>query len=134
MTYWEQRPGAEETRTQFLYRLERNLSTVFTDIDSHVYEHRQELEKVALLLASIDSSLQKVATHFSDLLYKLEQMTSSDHGNILERAYMLAVMQERQEMKQQLEELQLLAATLREASNEEEVRQASEGTKQAEPS
>lgn len=112
--YWESATaGVEETPTQFRDRLERNIQSALSDMRQEVDEHKMELQGIKHHLEGISNSLNSTTEILSAFLGMVRDMTASDNGNILERAYMLAVMQERQEMKQQLEELQALAATLK---------------------
>ena len=137
--YWEEYTdpsgmNKEEGAVARQNRMDANIGRAFGDISSEISEHKQTLHDIKTELSSIDDSLRSIAERMGTLVQLAHSLTSSEQGNILERAYMLAVMQERQETQQQLEELRSLAATLKSASNEEEVRQALEGTQSAEPS
>jgi hypothetical protein len=88
----------EEGPQERLKRWERNISGFMMDLCSQVEEVDGHLSSIAGSLASIAD----LSTHLGP----------SDKGNILERAYAIAMLQERNEIREHLEELMVGMGTI----------------------
>jgi hypothetical protein len=103
MFYWQpyddaMNPTKEEGTVERLKRWEMNISSFMSDLT-------QQVESTDRHLSSISSSL-------GELVELTKKLGPAEKGNIIERAYALALMQERQEMKEHLEELMLGMGTI----------------------
>lgn len=116
--YWSEYVGEGEEGTVARWkRWEQNIGRFLGDITEREERMGRRLEDIAnVLAAKTDGKLVEAIGGITDRLdsmfFLLEKFSPTDKGNIMERAYMLAVMQERQEMQENLKELMLGLGTI----------------------
>lgn len=98
-------------------RWEENIGRFLTEFNERDKARTVALDDIAtaikgLNLQNIAQPLDEMGEYISNLVTLAGKLGPSDKGNLLERAYALAMMQERQEIQENLKELMLGMGTI----------------------